>query len=678
MDAVFMPTWAGRIRPAFASFFDQQRSWHMYRFLKLFLVFFWCTSCLAQEPDIENLLGSENESSDELFLLEYLEQLQHSPLDINQASVQEWETLPWIDPGLSQRIVQFRRQHGPFQSLQELTLVEGLPKELVKKLKPYLICRNSGLAQARMFSGRARLLRPLQQSRGFMENKFAGGADKTLIRLQSRLSERFQVGLLTEKDSGERSPFDYQSFYGAVQLHKPELLLLFGSYAVTAGEGLVFCRNSSFTSLSPLWYESKNRDRLLQPNRTTDENSGLFGVAMSIRHSPVQMVLLYHSTTLDASLEENQIRSFPGSGLHRTKNELQDRDTARQRLFGAILRYQPADRFSLSLAGYHSRLAPPVVRQERADNLFSFRGTEHSLMGLSWDLYRTFGNLYGEWAVSDSSWAGTIGLWRDLKKWQWLTTFYYAPASFHNMVHPHLYQPEVNLQQWNIGLGRTVNHSGRFSIMLQIQRHPWLRYHMSYAGTVDWQTLLWLELELAPSLLITCRMKSSLSPISKSVDHDEKQIIDHYQNSFYCQADLAASKTIAWRSRLDWNNRHNRTLTGYSEPDSQGVAMYQQLRLHLPSWCNLCFRATWFQAACYDNRLYLYEPDLPGVMRIKMLYGKGWRRFLLLSLNLLRGMQFSTKYEETIYSDRNSIGSGWDEIRGNRERTLLLQWDCRW
>jgi hypothetical protein len=650
----------------------------MKRTLTLSLLFLWYIAGLAQEPDVENLIESENENSDEPFLLEYLEQLQRSPLDINKASIQEWQTLPWIDPGLAQRIVQFRRGHGPFQSLQQLSLVDGLSVELVKKIKPYLICRNSGLARTRRFSSRARLQQPLQQSRGFTENKFAGKTDKTLLRFQAKVSEGFQAGLLSEKDSGERSRSDYLSFYGAVQVHKPELLLLLGRYAVSSGEGLVFCRNSSLGSLSPSWFENKNRDRLLQPNMGSDENSGFYGVAASIRRSPVQLVLLYHKADLDASCEENFIRSFPNSGLHRTTSELQDRDTARQRLFGAILRYQPADRFSLALAGYHSRITPSVLRQQRADNLFSFRGTDNALVGLSWDLYRSFGNLYGELAASDSSWAGTIGLWRNLKKWQWLTTLYYAPASFHNMAHPHLYQPEVNLQQWNIGLGRTVHDDGRLSFMLQIQRHPWLRYHMPYAGLVDWQSLIWLEWPWTPSRLVTCRLKNSLSPLSKSNDDDTKQMIDRYLTFFSLQTDMAIFKTLVWRSRVDWNTLHYKALAGYSEPDSQGLALYQQVRLHLPSWCTLCFRATWFHAPCYDNRLYLYEPDVPGTMRIKMLYGKGVRQTLLLAFDLFRGMQISAKYEETIYSDRSSIGSGWDEIRGSRERFALVQWDWRW
>jgi len=528
-----------------------------------------------------------------------------------------------------------------------------------------------------IISSRVRMSKPLQQSRGFSENRLAGNEDKTCLRLQSRFTPHLQAGLLLEKDSGERSRLDYLSWYGSLRWRKPELLVLFGRYAVSAGEGLVFGRNTGYSAVSPYWYESKNRDRLLQPDMSANENSGLNGAALSMHRSPVTIMMMYHSALLDASLEEGQIRSFPNSGLHRTSGEREDQDRARQQLWGAMVRYQPADRFSLTWAGYHNRIDPPVVRQQRSDNLFSFQGRQNSAMGWSWDLYQPFGNLFGELALSDSSWAGTIGLWHGLKQWQWITTLYYAPASFHNTVHPHLYQPEVNLQQWNIGLGRTLHQSGRFSFMLQIQRHPWVRYHLAYAGTVQRQILFWAEWQPCRSLLLSCRLKQNLSPVSQSTEIS-KRIVDHYLNSIYLQADVDVSKKLSLRSRLDWNRRHAQQPAGSTKPDSQGLALYQQIRVQAPTWCKATARLTWFNNPCYDNRVYLYEPDVPGVMRIKMLYGQGWRRLFLLALIPLRGLQLSAKYEETFYSDRNRIGSGWDEIRSNRERLFTVQLDQRW
>lgn len=649
----------------------------MKQILPMCLLLGCCIAAWSQETDAEKLLEPADESNEQPFLLEYLEQLQYAPMDINQASSREWQTLPWITPALAQRIVAFRKEHGPFQTLSQLRLVEGVDAETYKQLRPYLACRSSIPAPSPVVNSRVRMSRPLQHSRGFSENRFAGNNDKTCLRLQSRFTPYLQAGLLLEKDSGERSRLDYVSWYSAFHWRKPELLLLAGRYAVSAGEGLVFGRNTGYAAVSPYWYESKNRDRPVQPDLSADENSGLNGVALSMQRSPVTILVMYHNALLDASLEEGQIRSFPNSGLHRTSGEREDKDAARQQLCGAMVRYQPADRFSLTWAAYHNRIDPAVVRQQRSDNLFSFQGRRNSAMGWSWDLYQPFGNLFGEVALSDSSWAGTIGLWHGLQQWQWITTLYYAPASFHNTVHPHLYQPEVNLQQWNIGLGRTLHQSGRFSFMLQIQRHPWVRYHLTYAGTVQRQILFWAEWQPYRSILLSCRLKQNLSPVSQSME-TSKRVLDYYLNSIYLQTDVDVSKKLSLRSRLEWNRRHDQQLAGSTKADSQGMALYQQIRIHAPAWCKITARLTWFNNPCYDNRVYLYEPDVPGIMRIKMLYGQGWRRIILLALTPLRGLQLSAKYEETLYSDRNRIGSGWDEIRGNRERLFTVQLDQRW
>ncbi|HJR77864.1 MAG TPA: helix-hairpin-helix domain-containing protein [Nitrospiraceae bacterium] len=52
-------------------------------------------------------------------------------LDINQATVQDFEQLPGIGPALAQRIMDHRRSHGPFARVDDLLLVRGIgPKKL--------------------------------------------------------------------------------------------------------------------------------------------------------------------------------------------------------------------------------------------------------------------------------------------------------------------------------------------------------------------------------------------------------------------------------------------------------------------------------------------------------------------------------------------------------------------
>lgn len=62
-----------------------------------------------------------------------------SLVSLNSATQQELEErLPGVGEKLAQRIVEYRDQHGGFQSLEELKNVEGIGDKTLEKIKPYL------------------------------------------------------------------------------------------------------------------------------------------------------------------------------------------------------------------------------------------------------------------------------------------------------------------------------------------------------------------------------------------------------------------------------------------------------------------------------------------------------------------------------------------------------------
>jgi competence protein ComEA len=57
-------------------------------------------------------------------------------LDLNRAGVAELDALPGIGPVLAQRIVEFRREHGPFRRFEELRAVRGVGPRLLERIRP--------------------------------------------------------------------------------------------------------------------------------------------------------------------------------------------------------------------------------------------------------------------------------------------------------------------------------------------------------------------------------------------------------------------------------------------------------------------------------------------------------------------------------------------------------------
>ena len=59
-----------------------------------------------------------------------------SPLDLNAAGAEELAELPGIGEVLSDRILKYRAQHGPFADWSEFLQIQGIGEHLVETLRP--------------------------------------------------------------------------------------------------------------------------------------------------------------------------------------------------------------------------------------------------------------------------------------------------------------------------------------------------------------------------------------------------------------------------------------------------------------------------------------------------------------------------------------------------------------
>jgi competence protein ComEA len=57
-------------------------------------------------------------------------------VNLNTASVEDLDALPKVGPVLAQRIVDWRKEHGPFKSVEELDAVDGVGPKMLETLLP--------------------------------------------------------------------------------------------------------------------------------------------------------------------------------------------------------------------------------------------------------------------------------------------------------------------------------------------------------------------------------------------------------------------------------------------------------------------------------------------------------------------------------------------------------------
>ena len=59
-------------------------------------------------------------------------------ISINSASVADLARLPGVGPVRAQAIFDYRKEHGPFTTVDDLTAVKGIGSAIVEELRPYV------------------------------------------------------------------------------------------------------------------------------------------------------------------------------------------------------------------------------------------------------------------------------------------------------------------------------------------------------------------------------------------------------------------------------------------------------------------------------------------------------------------------------------------------------------
>jgi hypothetical protein len=679
------------------------------------------------EAVLENL-SEEEISGDPTDLLEQLEDLRDNPLDINRATDEQLGQVPALSPIVTEAIVQFREENGPFGSIPELQLVEGIDENTYREARPYLTIGATlepiadppspypavpSLAEVRSNARielRQRFQRRLDLSEGYASlpddlrddvpppSRYLGSPERIYTRVRATYRRNLSANVTLEKDPGEQFTFDpdigsygydFASFHlAALRVGRIEALVL-GDFVAEFGQGLALWRAAGFgkgrESVRPL----VKRGRGLRPYASTDENQFFRGAGATVAVTPSLYVTAFGSRrTLDASFNDVDttdvelpvtdatVNGLAADGLHRTPTEIARKDALGQTLFGggAEVRFERA---TVGVVGYRAQFDDPFGVGERPYERFDLTGDDVTTASAYGNVFLGSFQLFGEVAQTDGVFAGIGGAEASLDRFDAVVLARHYPRDFVSL-HGYAFGERNGVSQNETGLylGLRLRPAPRWVVSgyFDQYRFPWVRFALPRPATGH-EALLYVEHK--PRRWITLYVQGRTETRETGADFTAPTgavlsgLVPETRQSLRVQGEYEANRDLRFRTRIEGSR--------YREDDGPvdtGVLLFQDVRWQFLPSLRLDARLTYFDTEGFDARLYQFENDLLGVFANTLLFGRGTRTYAMLTFRpggRFEGLDLRVKLSETRFEDRRTISSGLNEIEGSSVRDLGVQ-----
>ena len=687
--------------------------------------------------EIEAFAENDPESGDPTVFLETLAELRAQPLDVNAAPAADLSLIPSLGPLRAAALVRYREANGPFRSLPEIRLVEGIDGEAFLAARPYLTIGERlarVAAEAPRFPsapgvGEAlrglrpsviqRLQRRLDTAEGFAgpdsARAYPGSRDRVYTRLQATYRRQVRLNLTLEKDPGEAfrwDPdrgsygYDYLSGHAAILDAGRIDALIVGDFVAEFGQGLALWRAAGFGKGPDAVNGPLRSGRGLRPYGSVDENNFFRGAGLTVALTPRLYATAFASRrALDASLfaadssdladpdlppgAEFVVTSLGADGLHRTDRELARKDALGETLVGGGAEY----RLSTSrldaragVVGYRTRFDNPLGAGTRPDDRFDFAGTEATVVSAYADATARAGRAFGEIARGPTGAVGGLG--GALASFGTLDALVIGRAYPRDlsMLHGYAFGERNGAGQNETGLytGVRVRPSRAWTVQAYLDqyRFPWLRFNVPRPTrghearlTVEHRPRRWLRLTLQAK---TETRETGIDVAGTVPGSAVAGVAPETRQSVRLQGEWAANRELRFRSRVEAVRFVPvEAALGDAAPEDAaprtGALLYQDVRWQVRDGLRLDARLTLFSTDGFDARLYTYENDLAGVFAVPVLFGQGARTYLLATVQPIPRMSIQAKVSATVLRRVRSIGSGANAVPGDRVRDLGLQ-----
>jgi hypothetical protein len=675
-------------------------------FLSAF-VFLQISTVSAQQPEmpavteqqIENNAAANDdiETEDDSYL-QQMQQYLKEPLDLNTADEATLKELLLLNPIQIQNLIFYRNLFGKFISIYELQAVPAWDIATIKKLQPYIIVSDKinvfASIRPRLNNGTHSILiraaQVLERSKGYIPdsaatNNYQGSQQKLLLRYKYAYKNILQYGIVAEKDAGEaffkggqKQGFDYYSAHFFVRNLGVIKALALGDFTVNFGQGLTSWQSLAFKK-GPDVMNLKRQGPVLRPYNSAGEINFHRGIGITLAKRNWEATLFASYKKVDANLvpdtlssNSDFVSSLQTSGYHRTANEVADKGIQRQLAFGGNISYQ-YKKWHVGISAVQYRLKLPLIKGDEPYNKYALSGTSFGNYSVDYSFTRRNIHFFGEAAVTNKfdkafingmliSAANTVDvslLYRNIEKsYQSLYTNAFTESTY-----------PTNEKGLYGGISVRPFAQLRIDAYVDHFKFPWLKYRVDRPSE---GSDFFVQLTYTPNkqLEIYTRYHSGAKAINLNPDDLTLPPVPlQPRQNWRINTGYKINQAITLRNRVE--------MVWFDKKDAvgeKGFLLYFDILFKpvlRPFSAGL--RMQYFETDGYNSRLYAYENDVLYSFSIPVFYDKGYRYYFNFNYDVNKKLVFWGRVSQTLYPGKTLIGSGLDEIKGNKRTQAEVQ-----
>jgi len=444
-----------------------------------------------------------------------------------------------------------------------------------------------------------------------------------------------------------------------------------GDYTVNLGQGLIQWQSLAFEK-SPEVMAIKRQAPVLVPYRSAGEFYFNRGIGITLQKARFETTVFASYKKISGNIVNDTSVKFTSlltSGYYRTPSEIADRNKISLASFGGNLSYHVSS-LRLGFNTVFHQFGIPFQKRDEPYNLYAASGTK--IFNSSVDYSYTYKNLhlFGEAAIDKNFHNAFVNgalisvdpkvdvsiLYRNIQK-QYQSLFGNA---FTENTSP------VNEKGFYAGLLLRPASGWQLNAYADFFQFPWIRYLVN-APSNGFDYLVQLNYQPNKLFGMYLRFRDQNKPTDSSgsgaIYFPGDQLKQNFRIHLFQQ--LTRSFSINTRVELLWLNHQFK----YGEQGFLGYVegMYQQDKL------SGSLRLQYFETNSYSSRIYVYESDVLYSFSIPAFYDKGFRYYLNAQYDLGRKLHCWLRLAQTVYRNKNIIGSGLDQINGNKKTEVKAQ-----